>query len=112
MISQIDASQFDAQVIASEIPVLVEFFTDRCYFCTQILPILAEIAAERAETLRIFKFDAGKEPQFASQFRICSLPNFVLFKGGMPVGQRSGSAPKRELLAWVDSAGGPGRRCA
>lgn len=104
MISQIDASQFDGQVTASAVPVLVEFFTDQCYPCKQMLPILAEIAAERPETLRVFKFNAGEEPQFASKFRITSVPNFVLFQGGAPIGQRSGLAPKRELLAWVDSA--------
>jgi thioredoxin 1 len=104
MISQTDAGKFASQVTSSTIPVLVEFFTDQCYPCKQMLPILAELAAERPETLRVFKFNAGEEPEFASQFRIASVPNFVLFQGGAPIGQRSGAAPKRELIAWIDSA--------
>jgi hypothetical protein len=70
MISQIDASQFEGEVNASAVPVLVEFFTDHCSPCEQMIPILAEIAAERPETLRVLKFDAGENPQFASKFRI------------------------------------------
>jgi thioredoxin-like negative regulator of GroEL len=104
MINQINASEFDKQVTASTVPVLVEFFSDHCFHCQQLLPILAEIAAERPDTLRIFKFDAGQDPQFASKFRIASVPNLVLFQGGGPVAQRSGFSPKRDLLAWIDSA--------
>lgn len=106
MITQIKASQFNEQVISSPVPVVIEFFSDHCFHCQQLLPILAEIAAERPDTLRIFKFDAGNEPQFASQFRITSVPNLVLFQAGGPIAQRSGFSPKRDLLAWIDSAVG------
>ena len=106
MITQIDASQFQEQVTTSAVPVLVEFFSDHCFHCQQLLPILAEIAAERPDALRVFKFDAGADPQFASQFRITSVPNLVLFRAGEPIAQRSGFSPKRPLLAWIDSAVG------
>lgn len=104
MITQINASQFNGQVTSSAAPVLVEFFSDHCHYCQLLLPILAEIAAERPDTLRIFKFDAGQEPQFASQFRITSVPNLVLFQDGGPIAQRSGFSPKRDLLSWIDGA--------
>jgi thioredoxin 1 len=104
MISEIDASQFDREVRTSAEPVLVEFFTDHCHFCQEVLPILAEIATERAKTLRVFKFNAGEDPRFASQFRIAAVPNFILFHGGVPIGQRSGFASKRDFLVWIDSA--------
>ncbi|MEZ0256685.1 MAG: thioredoxin family protein, partial [Chthoniobacter sp.] len=67
-------------------------------------PILAEIAAERPDSLRIFKFDAGADPRFAAQFRIKAVPNLVLFRAGEPIAQRSGFSAKRPLLAWIDSA--------
>jgi thioredoxin len=104
MITQINASQFAQQVTTSSVPVLVEFFSDHCVHCQHLLPILAEIASERPDTLRIFKFDAGEEPQFASQFRVTSVPNLVLFQAGGPIAQRSGFSPKRELLTWIDTA--------
>lgn len=103
MITQITASQFAEQVTASKIPVLVEFFSDHCHYCQELLPVLAAIATERPDSLRIFKFDAGAEPEFASRFGIRAVPNLVLFQNGGPVGQRSGFWPKRDLLAWIDS---------
>lgn len=104
MIPQITAAQFAEQVTASKIPVLVDFFSDQCRFCQELLPVLGDIAKERAESLRIFKFDAGAEPEFAARFGIRAVPNLVLFQNGGPVGQRSGFSPKRDLLAWIDSA--------
>ncbi len=103
MISQINASQFDTQVTTSAIPVLVEFYSDGCSWCDALIPVLSEIAAERPEKLRIYKFNAGNDPQFASRFRITSVPNLVLFQGGAPIGQRAGFAPKRDLVGWIDS---------
>jgi thioredoxin-like negative regulator of GroEL len=104
MISEINASEFESQVITSATPTLVEFFAERCSPCQSMLPILWEIATERTATLRVFKFDAGNDPEFASKFRVSAVPNFVLFQRGVPVGQRSGFVQKRELLAWIDSA--------
>ncbi len=101
--TEIDAKQFEGEVLGSALPVLVEFFTPHCEPCRSMLPILDEIATERAATLKVFKFNAGDDPRFASQFRISSVPNFLLFKGGHPIAQRSGFSPKRDLLAWVDS---------
>lgn len=106
MITQITASEFTEQVTTSTVPVLVEFFSDHCFHCQQLLPILAEIAAERPVSLRVFKFDAGADPQFAAQFRIRAVPNLVLFRAGEPIAQRSGFSAKRPLLDWIDSAAG------
>ncbi len=103
MIPEIDAAQFDTEVTSSERPVLVDFFTPTCSPCQQMLPIIGEIAQERATTLKVVKFDAAKDPAFASRFRISSVPNFVLFQHGAPIGQRAGRTPKREMLAWLDS---------
>lgn len=104
MIPEIDAAQFDTEVTNSERPVLVDFFTPTCHPCREMLPIMGEIAEERATTLKVVKFDAAKDPAFASRFRITSVPNFILFHRGSPVGQRAGRTPKREMLAWLDSA--------
>lgn len=108
MIPQITAQEFETQLSANEHLTLVEFYTDRCSHCQQLLPVLTEIANEKTEGLRIYKFDAGNEPEFASRFRIRTVPNLILFQGTTPVAQRSGFAPKRELLKWIDEAGKDG----
>jgi thioredoxin 1 len=103
MISEVNAAHFEQQVIASKLPVLVEFFSEYCQPCQQMLLVLAEIAKERPEKVRIFKFNAGEAPEFSSRFHVRSVPNFVLFRDGQPVGQRTGSASKRDLLGWLDA---------
>jgi thioredoxin 1 len=103
MIPEIDAQHFDAEVTQSERPVLVDFFTTICEPCRLMLPRVEEIAQERATDLKVVKFNAEANPAFAARFRISSVPNFILFQRGVPVGQRTGSASKKELIAWIDS---------
>jgi thioredoxin-like negative regulator of GroEL len=110
MISEIDSLQFEKEVHSAVSPVLVEFYSDGCSHCQHLIPILDEVAKDRADRLRVFKFNAGNDPAFASRFRIAAVPNLILFLHGTPIAQRSGFAPKRDILAWVDEAAtGPAR---
>lgn len=102
MIPEIDAQKFDAEVTQSEQPVLVDFFTTLCEPCRLMLPRVEEIARERATDLKVVKFNAETDPALAARFRISSVPNFILFQRGVPVGQRTGSASKQDLVAWID----------
>ncbi len=104
MIAEIDASQFESEVLQSPRLVMVDFFTSHCGACNAMLPILEEVAAECSTTLKIVKFNAEKEGDFAAQFRIHAVPTFILFRAGGPVGQRGGRSSKREMLAWIDEA--------
>lgn len=102
MITEIDATQFEGEVLGSAAPVLVEFFTPLCAPCRQMLPILDEIAGERGGALKVVKFNAGENPQFASQFRITWCPTSS--SSGVVSLSGSGSVGKRDLLAWIDSS--------
>lgn len=102
MISPVTAQHFHEIVNTGAIPVLVDFFTDRCSHCRELIPVLEDLAAERAESLRVVKFNAGEDPAFASQFRITSVPNLILFQDGLPIGQRAGFQLKRDLEEWID----------
>ena len=104
MIPEIQTTQFETEVLQSNRPVLVDFFTPGCSPCQQMLPIVTEIAAERSAVLKVLKFDASSDPAFVSRFRVSSVPNFVLFQDGAPIAQRSGFCSKRDLLAWIDSS--------
>ena len=78
MIPEIDSQQFENEVHRAATPVLVEFYSDGCNPCQQMIPILDEVAKDRADRLRVFKFNAGNDPAFASRFRIASVegPSF------------------------------------
>lgn len=103
MIPEIQTAQFETEVFQSDRPVLVDFFTQACAPCRMMLPVIAGIAAERNAALKVVKFDAASDFEFVSRFRVSSVPNFVLFRDGVPIGQRSGACSKNELLSWIDN---------
>ncbi|MES2571522.1 MAG: thioredoxin domain-containing protein [Verrucomicrobiota bacterium] len=99
----ITAAEFEAEILRSEKPVLIDFYGTHCSPCRRMLPVLEEIAAERADKIRVVKINAHEQSEVAVRFRIGSVPNFLLIRGGEVVGQRIGLTPKRDLLEWLDS---------
>jgi thioredoxin 1 len=101
-VPQMNNGQFDAEVLQSPEPVLVDFYTDGCAPCWRLARTLEEIATERAGRLKVVKVDAGQEAELAAQFRVTTVPTLLLFRNGQCVAQRVGNADKAELEAWLD----------
>jgi len=89
---------FQAEVLESERPVIVDFWAAWCGPCRVMSPILEELAAER-EDLRVVKVDVDHNQQVAARYGVLSMPTFMVFRDGAPVGQIVGSRPKKRLLA-------------
>ncbi len=97
-----DAS-FAADVLQSDVPVLVDFWADWCGPCKMIAPSLEEISEELAGKVQIVKMDIMDSTETPAQFGVQSIPLMVLFKNGEPVAQKLGAAPKSQLKAWLES---------
>ena len=96
-----DAS-FQADVLDSSTPVLVDFWADWCGPCKMIAPALEEIAEELGDRVTIAKMDIMENPQVPGQIGVQSIPLMVLFKDGKPVAQKLGAAPKGQLKSWLE----------
>jgi thioredoxin len=93
----ITTSQFDAEVLQSETPVIVDFWAEWCGPCRAVSPILEQIAEERGDSLRVVKVNIDEEPELQQRYGILSIPTILLFDGGEPTAAAVGAQPKRML---------------
>ena len=100
---QITDASFEADVLNSDKPVLVDFWAEWCGPCKMIGPSLEEISEELSDKVRIVKMDIMESTDTPAQFGVQSIPLMVLFKDGQPVAQKLGAAPKSQLKAWLES---------
>jgi thioredoxin 1 len=94
---------FQAKVIESESPVLVDFWAPWCGPCRVVAPVLEAIAAERPE-LSIAKLNIDENQQTAANFQVLSIPTLILFKGGEAVKTVIGAYPKKRLEQELEPA--------
>ncbi len=97
-VMKISQSNFEAEVLSSDKPVLLDFYADWCGPCRMVSPIVDEIAEERSD-IKVGKINVDQESGLAAKFNIYSIPALVVIKDGKIVNQSVGARPKEEILA-------------
>ena len=101
--SKVTTESFDADVLKSSTPVLVDFWAEWCGPCRAVGPILEEISDEHGAKLKIVKLNTDEESAIAMKYGITSIPSMYVFVNGEVVKQIVGAKPKPALLKELES---------
>ncbi|WP_323181661.1 thioredoxin domain-containing protein [Streptomyces sp. NBC_00572] len=101
-VAEVTDEDFGAEVLGAELPVLVKFTAEWCGPCRQLTPVLAAIAAEEAERIRIVEIDVDRNQETTVRYGVLATPTLMVFRAGEPVKAIVGARPKRRLLAELE----------
>ena len=101
---KVDNSNFQAEVLDSAEPVVVDFWAEWCGPCKMIAPSLEEISNEMAGKVKVVKINIDENPEIAAKFGVRSIPTLAMFKGGEVADIKVGAAPKTALSNWIAGA--------
>ena len=103
-VSEVTDNNFQAEVLESELPVLVDFWAPWCGPCRRVGPVVEEIAKERAGELRVVKLNVDDNQDTAITYDVMSIPTLILFRYGEPAAKVIGAYPKKKLEEQLEPA--------
>ena len=101
---QVTDSDFEAKVLGSQTPVLVDFWAEWCQPCKQIAPFLDELAIEMKGKIKIVKINIDENPKTPLKYGVQGIPTLIIFKAGQATSTKVGSVPKNQLSEWIESS--------
>jgi thioredoxin 1 len=104
MSTTVTDATFQRDVLASQKPVLVDFFTDWCAPCKPLSVSLDELAGEIGDKITIVKVNAETSPAATNKYGVRGFPTMLIFKGGEVAASRSGAMPKNKIKEWIEQS--------
>ena len=103
-VGKVSDATFEADVLKSSEPVVVDFWAEWCGPCRMIAPALEEIAGSMGAKVKIVKLNVDENPATATKYGIMSIPTLMIFKNGELASRQIGAAPKQKLEQWITGA--------
>ena len=101
MALRVNSDNFDKEVLQSELPVLVDFYSDSCVPCKMLAPVLSQIESENNGSLKVVKINVNYDIELAKRFEVRAAPTLVLFKNGKEQARHRSIASKDEIEALI-----------
>lgn len=101
-IKKVTDDTFQSDVLASNLPVLVDYWAEWCGPCKMIAPLVEETARSYAGRLSVAKLDVDENQKIASRYHIRGIPTLMIFKNGAPAATRVGALSKAQLAAFIE----------
>jgi thioredoxin 1 len=103
-VTHVTTHRWDADVLKSDIPVLVDFWAEWCGPCRMVGPAVEQVAKIMADKIKVTKLNVDENQEIAMKYNVQSIPSLLLFKGGKEIARTIGAAPKETYLKFIENS--------
>ena len=103
-VTEVNDNNFQAEVLESDVPVLVDFWAPWCGPCRMVAPVVEEIAKEKAGELKVVKLNTDENQETSIAYNVLSIPTLIVFRNGQEAKRVTGAYPKKRLEAEIEPA--------